>query len=51
MATPAGSRWYHSHTAAMMDLHRGSSGKFGFLMIESGNDPGRYDQEDFSGAA
>jgi len=23
-ATPAGSRWYHSHTEAMMDLHRGS---------------------------
>ena len=23
VAKPAGSRWYHSHTAAMMDLHRG----------------------------
>jgi len=22
VAKPAGSRWYHSHTAAMMDLHR-----------------------------
>jgi FtsP/CotA-like multicopper oxidase with cupredoxin domain len=45
---PAGSRWYHSHTAAMMDLHRGSyTGQFGFLMIDSGNDPGRYDQEVF----
>jgi FtsP/CotA-like multicopper oxidase with cupredoxin domain len=48
VAKPAGSRWYHSHTAAMMDLHRGSyTGQFGFLMIDSGNDPGLYDQEVF----
>ena len=48
VAKPAGSRWYHSHTAAMMDLHRGSyTGQFGFLTIDSGNDPGRYDQEIF----
>ena len=48
VAKPAGSRWYHSHTAAMMDLHRGSyTGQFGFLMIDSANDPGRYDQEVF----
>ena len=48
VAGPAGSRWYHSHTAAMMDLHRGSyTGQFGFLMIDSANDPGRYDQEVF----
>ena len=48
VANPAGSRWYHSHTAAMMDLHRGSyTGQFGFLMIDSGNDPGHYDQEVF----
>src|SRR5579872_2883965 len=47
-AKPAGSRWYHSHTAAMMDLHRGSyTGQFGFLMIDSAHDPGRYDQEVF----
>jgi FtsP/CotA-like multicopper oxidase with cupredoxin domain len=45
---PAGTRWYHTHTMAMTDLHRGSyTGQFGFLMIESGNDPGRYDQEVF----
>ena len=32
----------------MMDLHRGSyTGQFGFLMIDSANDPGRYDQEVF----
>ena len=48
VAKPAGSRWYHSHTAAMMDLHRGAyTGQFGFLMIDSGNDPGLYDQEVF----
>jgi len=48
VAKPAGSRWYHSHTMAMLDLHRGSyTGQFGFLMIDSPNDPGRYDQEVF----
>jgi FtsP/CotA-like multicopper oxidase with cupredoxin domain len=48
VAKPAGSRWYHSHTAAMMDLHRGSyTGQFGFFMIDSANDPGAYDQEVF----
>ena len=48
VAKPAGSRWYHSHTAAMMDLHRGSyTGQFGFLMIDPANDPGLYDQEVF----
>jgi FtsP/CotA-like multicopper oxidase with cupredoxin domain len=32
----------------MMDLHRGAyTGQFGFLMIDSANDPGRYDQEVF----
>jgi FtsP/CotA-like multicopper oxidase with cupredoxin domain len=45
---PAGSRWYHSHAMAMSDLHKGSfTGQFGFLMVDSGNDPGRYDQEIF----
>ena len=48
VATPAGSRWYHSHTAAMMDLHRGAyTGQFGFLMIDAPADPGLYDQEVF----
>jgi hypothetical protein len=32
----------------MLDLHRGAyTGQFGFLMIDSANDPGRYDQEVF----
>src|ERR1700735_2794272 len=48
VARPAGSRWYPSHTEAMMDLHRGSyTGQFGFFMIDSASDPGRYDQEVF----
>jgi FtsP/CotA-like multicopper oxidase with cupredoxin domain len=48
VAKPAGSRWYHSHTAAMLDLHRGAyTGQFGFFMIDSANDPGLYDQEVF----
>ena len=48
VANPAGSRWYHSHTAAMLDLHRGAyTGQFGFFMIDSADDPGRYDQEVF----
>jgi FtsP/CotA-like multicopper oxidase with cupredoxin domain len=54
VAKPAGSRWYHSHTAAMMDLHRGAyTGQFGFFMIDGADgpggtrDPGHYDQELF----
>jgi len=48
VAKPAGSRWYHSHTAGMMDLHRGSyTGQLGFFMIDGPNDPGHYDQEVF----
>jgi FtsP/CotA-like multicopper oxidase with cupredoxin domain len=46
--TPAGTRWYHTHTMAMSDLHRGSyTGQFGFLIIEGKNDAGAYDQEIF----
>jgi FtsP/CotA-like multicopper oxidase with cupredoxin domain len=45
---PAGTRWYHTHTMAGSDLHRGAyTGQFGFLMIESANNPGNYDQEIF----
>src|ERR1700726_3169069 len=45
---PAGTRWYHTHTMAMNDLHRGSyTGQFGFLMIEGAQNAGRYDQEVF----
>ena len=45
---PAGTRWYHTHTMSMDDLHRGSfTGMFGFLIIEGANNPGRYDQEHY----
>jgi len=43
-----GSRWYHSHAMAMDNLHKGAyTGQFGFVFVESGRDPGRYDQELF----
>ncbi len=45
---PAGTRWYHTHAMAMADLHRSTyTGQFGFLMIESKDNPGNYDQEIF----
>src|ERR1700722_1831179 len=45
---PSGTRWYHTHTMAGADLHRGGyTGQFGFLMIESANNPGSYDKEIF----
>jgi FtsP/CotA-like multicopper oxidase with cupredoxin domain len=46
--TPAGTRWYHTHTMSMDDLHRGSyTGMFGFLIVEGANNPGNFDQEHF----
>src|ERR1700683_1525711 len=45
---PAGTRWYHTHTMAGSDLHRGAyTGQFGFLMIEAANNTGNYDQRVF----
>jgi FtsP/CotA-like multicopper oxidase with cupredoxin domain len=45
---PAGTRWYHTHAMSMDDLHRGTyTGQFGFLVIEGGSNPGRYDQEHY----
>src|ERR1700751_2893444 len=45
---PAGTRWYHTHTMAGADLHRGAyTGQFGFLMIDAANNPGNYDKEIF----
>jgi FtsP/CotA-like multicopper oxidase with cupredoxin domain len=47
-ARPAGTRWYHSHAMAGADLHRGTyTGQYGFVLVESGDDPGHYDQEIF----
>ena len=49
---PAGTRWYHTHTMAMTDLHRGSyTGQFGFLMVESGKRSGPLRSGSLSGAA
>jgi FtsP/CotA-like multicopper oxidase with cupredoxin domain len=46
--TPAGTRWYHTHTMSMDDLHRGGyTGMFGFLIIEGANNPGNFDQEHY----
>jgi FtsP/CotA-like multicopper oxidase with cupredoxin domain len=45
---PPGFRWYHTHTFAGKDLKKAQySGLHGFLMIESRDNPGRYDQEVF----
>jgi FtsP/CotA-like multicopper oxidase with cupredoxin domain len=45
---PAGTRWYHTHTMAGMDLHRSTyTGQFGFVIVEGANNPGHYDQEVF----
>ncbi len=46
--TPAGTRWYHTHTMSMDDLHRGSfTGMFGFVVIEGAKNPGNFDQEHY----
>lgn len=43
---PAGTRWYHTHAAAMDNLSLGTySGQFGFLLVDGAPDPGNYDQE------
>jgi FtsP/CotA-like multicopper oxidase with cupredoxin domain len=43
---PAGTRWYHTHAGAFDDLTAGTySGQFGFLLIESKEQPAHYDQE------
>ena len=45
-ATPAGTRWYHTHAMAGHDLRIGSySGQFGMCVVERGSNPGRYDLE------
>jgi FtsP/CotA-like multicopper oxidase with cupredoxin domain len=45
---PSGFRWYHTHTFAGKDLHKGQyTGEHGFLFIEPRDNPARYDQEIF----
>jgi FtsP/CotA-like multicopper oxidase with cupredoxin domain len=46
IARPAGTRWYHTHVPAGLNLSRGTyTGQFGMMYIEPKNDPGRYDAE------
>jgi FtsP/CotA-like multicopper oxidase with cupredoxin domain len=46
--SPAGFRWYHTHTFAGRDLKKGQyTGQHGFLMVEPRDNPARYDQEIF----
>jgi FtsP/CotA-like multicopper oxidase with cupredoxin domain len=43
---PSGTRWYHSHIYAGRDLNRSTyTGQFGFLLVDDGRDPGRYDRD------
>jgi FtsP/CotA-like multicopper oxidase with cupredoxin domain len=45
---PAGFRWYHTHTFAGKDLHKGQyTGQHGFLLIEPRENPAQHDQEIF----
>ncbi|MGA3188360.1 MAG: multicopper oxidase family protein [Bryobacteraceae bacterium] len=48
IASPSGTRWYHTHVMAMRNLNRGAyTGQFGFIYIEPQHDPGAFDQEVF----
>jgi len=43
---PAGSRWYHSHNTSGRDFKKGTyTGQFGMMVVETGEEPGAYDQE------
>ena len=49
---PAGSRWYHTHTMAGADLHRGTyTGQYGFFYINSGKRSRQIRSGTFSGAS
>jgi FtsP/CotA-like multicopper oxidase with cupredoxin domain len=48
VASPAGTRWYHSHATAGQNLNRATyTGQFGFFVIDPASDAGAYDQEVF----
>jgi FtsP/CotA-like multicopper oxidase with cupredoxin domain len=48
IASPSGTRWYHTHVMAMRNLKRGAyTGQFGFIYIEPKKEPGAFDQEIF----
>ena len=43
---PSGTRWYHTHAAALDNLTLSAySGQFGFLLVEGTQQPAHYDQE------
>ncbi|MGA7237061.1 MAG: multicopper oxidase family protein [Bryobacteraceae bacterium] len=45
-ASPAGTRWYHTHAMAGHDLSIGTySGQFGMVVVEPSANPARYDLE------
>jgi FtsP/CotA-like multicopper oxidase with cupredoxin domain len=47
-ASPAGTRWYHTHTTAGRNLKRAAyTGQFGFFYIDPRSEPGAYDREFF----
>jgi len=47
-ATPGGTRWYHTHTAAGRNIRRATyTGQFGFFYIEPRDQAGAWDQEVF----
>ncbi|HVW09389.1 MAG TPA: multicopper oxidase family protein [Bryobacteraceae bacterium] len=47
-ASPAGTRWYHSHGMAGTHLDRATySGQYGFFVIDAAQDAGGYDREIF----
>ena len=46
--SPAGFRWFHTHTFAGKNLRKAQyGGQHGFLMVEAAREPGDYDQEIF----
>jgi FtsP/CotA-like multicopper oxidase with cupredoxin domain len=48
VASPSGTRWYHSHIHAGRDMKRATyTGQYGFLYIEPRQEPGQYDAEVF----
>jgi FtsP/CotA-like multicopper oxidase with cupredoxin domain len=43
-ATPAGTRWYHTHIGAGRNFQKGTyTGQFGMIVIEPTENPGAYD--------
>jgi len=43
-ASPAGTRWYHTHGMAQRHLNRGTyTGQFGFFYVEPKSEPGGFD--------